>query len=137
MHLEFSCLTDNPQTTAEFETTVQTTAEFETTAQTTGEFETTTGSPVEITTESLTTDGYTTAPAYCSFTVEFSGFKNETIVREDKGQLLVYLFIKPSHPSCVFDKQVSFTIKTNDHTATQRDYKGKKFIIFRIFIFLF
>jgi hypothetical protein len=25
----------------------------------------------------------------------------------------------------VFDKEISLTIKSNDHTATQRDYKGK------------
>jgi hypothetical protein len=73
------------------------------------------------TTQSLTT----TVPAICEFTIEFSGLKNETMVREDIGQLLVYLFIKPSHPSCVFDKEISLTIKSNDHTATQRDYKGK------------
>ena len=62
----------------------------------------------------------------CVYDVKFENSQQILVVKENVGFASVTIKIEPSHPSCVWQKAVSFKVSTKKYTATEgADYQGK------------
>ena len=62
----------------------------------------------------------------CVYNLIFENSQQILVVKENVGFASVTIKIEPSHPSCVWQKAVSFKVSSKKYTATEgADYQGK------------
>ena len=62
----------------------------------------------------------------CVYNLIFENGQQILVVKENTGFASVIIKIEPTHPSCVWQKAVSFKVSTKKYTATEgADYQGK------------